>query len=207
MPRIAIVDYEIGNLRSAEKALLHVGADAHLTADVDEIASADGVVVPGVGNFGACMRALRTAGLEPVVLDAARSGRPWLGICVGMQMAFEGSDESPDVAGLGLVAGRVVRLPDSERLPQIGWNTVTATEGSRLFAGLAADPWLYFVHSYAAVPADAAVVSGWCDYGTRFACAIEHDNIWATQFHPEKSGTTGLHVLANFARWVAEAGA
>jgi glutamine amidotransferase len=197
-PAIAVVDYGIGNLRSAEKALQHLGADARLTAAEDEIRGAAAVVLPGVGNFGACMRALRATGLEPVTKGAATDGRPFLGVCVGMQMLFDGSDESPDVPGLGVVAGRVTRLPDAVRLPQIGWNTLEVRAGSRLGAGLGPEPWLYFVHTYAPVPCDDDVVAGWCVYGRRFAAAIEAGPLWATQFHPEKSSTAGLHLLANF---------
>ncbi len=194
---IAVTDYGIGNLASAHKALVHLGADAVLTEDPAVVAAAHGVVVPGVGNFGACLRALRASGLEGPVRDAIAAGRPVLGICVGMQMLFERSDEDP-AAGLGVAAGAVVRLPESERLPQIGWNTVEVTPGSRMFAGLGDEPWMYFVHSYAPAPADDAIVSGWCDYGRRFACAIEHDNLWAVQFHPEKSGANGLRLIENF---------
>jgi imidazole glycerol-phosphate synthase subunit HisH len=196
--RIAVVDYGIGNLRSAEKALQHLGADATLTADADAIARADAVVLPGVGAFGACMRALRDSGLEPAAKEAATDGRPFLGVCVGMQMLFEGSDESPDAAGLGVLAGRVTRLPDSVRLPQIGWNTLSVTPGSRLGAGLDDDAWLYFVHSYAPEPVDDAVVAAWCTYGRRFAAAVEAGPLWATQFHPEKSSGAGLRLLTNF---------
>jgi glutamine amidotransferase len=195
---IAVVDYGIGNLRSAEKALQHLGADARLTADATEIARADAVVLPGVGSFGACMRALRDSGLEPATKEAATDGRPFLGVCVGMQMLFDGSDESPDVSGLGIVAGCVTRLPDSVRLPQIGWNTLEGRDGSRLLAGLGADPWLYFVHSYAPDPVDDGVVAAWCTHGRRFAAAIEIGPLWATQFHPEKSSTAGLQLLGNF---------
>ena len=195
---IAVVDYGIGNLRSAEKALQHLGADARLSADPDEIRAASAVVLPGVGNFGACMNALRGAGLEAVTEEAATDGRPFLGVCVGMQMLFDGSDESPDVSGLGVVAGRVRRLPDTVRLPQIGWNTLDITPGSRLAAGLGDEPWLYFVHSFAPDPVDDAVVAAWCDYGRRFAAAIEIGSLWATQFHPEKSSRSGLRLLTNF---------
>ncbi len=194
----AVVDYGIGNLRSAEKALQHLGADARLTADRDEIGGAAAVVLPGVGNFGACMRALRDAELEAVTREAATDGRPFLGVCVGMQMLFEGSDESPGIAGLGVVAGRVTRLPETVRLPQIGWNTFEARPGSLLVAGLGGDAWCYFVHSYAPEPSDDAVVAAWCEYGRRFAAAIEQGACWATQFHPEKSSTSGLRVLSNF---------
>jgi glutamine amidotransferase len=196
-PAIAVIDYGIGNLRSAEKALQHLGADARLTADADDIRAAAAVVLPGVGNFGACMRALRASGLEPVTKDAATDGRPFLGVCVGMQMLFEGSDESPDVPGLGIVPGRVTRLPDSVRLPQMGWNTLEVRAGSRLGAGLGTDPWLYFVHTYAPDPVDGDVVAAWCVYGKRFAAAIEAGPLWATQFHPEKSSTAGLRLLNN----------
>src|SRR5690348_14621047 len=151
---IAVVDYGIGNLRSAEKALQHLGADAQLTGDVHEISSARAVVLPGVGAFGACMDALRRSGLEAVTKEAATDGRPFLGICVGMQMLFDGSDESPDVTGLGVVAGRVTRLPKGVRLPQMGWNTLEMVDGARLAKDLPDPAWLYFVHSYAPEPDD-----------------------------------------------------
>jgi len=196
--RIAVVDYGIGNLRSAEKALQHLGADANLTSNAAQIASADAVVLPGVGNFGACMRALRASELESVTRTAATDGRPFLGICVGMQMLFDGSDESPDVQGLGVVAGRISRLPGRVRLPQMGWNTLEPRSDTRLLAGLPTPVWCYFVHSYAPEPTDPSVIAAWCDYGTRFTAAIERGSLWATQFHPEKSGAVGLALLANF---------
>jgi glutamine amidotransferase len=197
-PRIAVVDYGIGNLRSAEKALQYLGADAALTSDPGDIERADAVVLPGVGAFGACMRALRTTGLEAVTRAAATDGRPFLGICIGMQMLFDGSDESPEVEGLGVVAGRVTRLPETERLPQIGWNTLAVTPASRLCARLPDPAWLYFVHSYAPEPDDDAVIAASCVYGRRFAAGIEWGPVWATQFHPEKSGAVGLRLLRNF---------
>ena len=198
MTSIAVADYGIGNLRSAEKALQHLGADARLTGDPAAIGRARAVVLPGVGAFGACMQALRSTGLEGVCKEAATDGRPFLGICIGMQMLFEGSDETPDVAGLGVVAGRVTRLPDNVRLPQMGWNTLDVTEGSKCCAHLPDPAWLYFVHTFAPEPADDAVVAAWCDYGRRFAAALEHGPLWATQFHPEKSGDVGLRLLQNF---------
>jgi glutamine amidotransferase len=197
-PSIAVLDYGIGNLRSAEKALCHLGADAALTDDPAVVQRARGVVLPGVGAFGACMQALNKSGLEDVARRAATDGRPFLGVCVGMQMLFEGSDEDPDVPGLGIVEGRVTQLPSTVRLPQIGWNTLECQAGSRLLAGLPEPAWLYFVHSFAPEPRDADVVAAWCDYGRRFAAAIERGPLWATQFHPEKSSTTGLTLLANF---------
>jgi len=202
-PRIAVVDYGIGNLRSAEKALQHLGADAALTSDVRSIEGADAVVLPGVGAFGACMQALRRAGLEGATRAAATDGRPFLGICIGMQMLFDGSDETPDVSGLGVVAGRVTRLPAGVRLPQMGWNTLEVASWSRLGAGLPDPAWLYFVHSFAPEPDDDAVVAAWCEYGRRFAAAIEAGPVWATQFHPEKSSTVGLQMLDNFVGAVA----
>jgi glutamine amidotransferase len=195
---IAVVDYGIGNLRSAEKALQRLGAAAQLTSSPSDIARADAVVLPGVGNFGACMHALRASGLEAATLDAAHDHRPFLGICVGMQMLFDGSDESPGVRGLGVVPGQITRLPTTERLPQMGWNTLDVTPGSKLMAGLPEPAWCYFVHSYAPEPADDGVVAAWCDYGRRFAAAVERGPLWATQFHPEKSGTVGLSLLENF---------
>ncbi len=197
-PAIAVLDYGIGNLRSAEKALRHLGADAALTTDPEAVRAARGVVLPGVGAFGACMAALRSSGLAAVALEAANDGKPFLGVCIGMQMLFDGSDESPDVPGLGILAGRVTRLPATVRLPQIGWNTITPAPASRLLAGLPEPAWFYFVHAYAPEPTDEAVIAATCDHGRRFVAAIERGPLWATQFHPEKSGTTGLALLRNF---------
>jgi len=202
---IAVVDYGIGNLRSAEKALQHLGAEARLTTRASEIEQADAVVLPGVGNFGACMSALRGSGLEGVTVAAAGDGRPFMGICVGMQMLFDGSDESPGVAGLGVVPGRITRLPGTVRLPQMGWNTLEARSDARLVAGLPDPAWCYFVHSYAPEPEDLDVVAAWCEYGRRFAAAVERGPLWATQFHPEKSGAVGLAMLGNFVTATAAA--
>jgi imidazole glycerol-phosphate synthase subunit HisH len=196
--QIAVIDYGIGNLRSAEKALLHLGADAALTSDPAVIANARGVVLPGVGAFGACMRALAASGLEAAARSAATGGRPFLGICVGMQMLFEASTESPGVSGLGLLAGQVERLPDTVKLPQIGWNTLDIVGAPRLLHGLPAPAWCYFVHSYAVLDTEPGTVAAWADYGTRFVAAIERGPLWATQFHPEKSSEVGLRILRNF---------
>jgi len=197
---IAVLDYGIGNLRSAEKALEHLGAHAVLTDDPAATKGARGVVLPGVGAFGACMGALRSSGLDAVVRGAVEGGVPFLGICVGMQMLFEGSEEAPQVRGLGLFDGMVRRLPNTPglKLPHMGWNTLEVREGSRLFAGLGDAPWMYFVHSYAPAPDDESVVSGWSEYGGRVVAAVERGPVWATQFHPEKSGASGLALLANF---------
>jgi imidazole glycerol-phosphate synthase subunit HisH len=195
---IAVVDYGIGNLRSAEKALRHLGADARLTGDPAAIEAADAVVLPGVGAFGACMGALRKAGLEAVTRSAATDGRPFLGICIGMQMLFDGSDESPGVDGLGVLAGRVTRLPSTVRLPQIGWNTLTIVGRPHVCAHLDDPAWFYFVHSYAPEPEHDSTIAAWCEYGRPFAAAVEAGPLWATQFHPEKSGSAGLRLLQNF---------
>jgi glutamine amidotransferase len=151
------------------------------------------------------MRALYQSGLGDVAREAATDGRPFLGVCIGMQMLFDGSDEDPDVPGLGVIEGRVTQLPATVRLPQIGWNTLEVQHGSRLLARLPDPAWLYFVHSFAPEPSDPAVVAAWCDYGRRFAAAVERGPLWATQFHPEKSGTTGLTLLANFVDACAQA--
>ncbi len=195
---IAVLDYGIGNLRSAEKALVHLGADASLVTDPDVVPAAAGVVLPGVGAFAACASALAASGLGPAALRALETGTPFLGICVGMQLLYDDSEESPGIAGLGVLPGRVRRLGPGVKLPQMQWNRVTRC-GSRpagLLAGVGEDPWLYFVHSFAPpVGPDTVAV---CDYGGTVAAAVERDNLWATQFHPEKSGAVGLAVLANF---------
>jgi imidazole glycerol-phosphate synthase subunit HisH len=202
-PHIAVLDYGIGNLRSAQKALEKVGADARLTTSATEAAAADAVVLPGVGAFGACMDALEDAGLVEVARDAVASGRPFLGICVGMQMLFDGSDELPGRAGLGLVPGMVRWLPDTVKRPQMQWNQLRCNSNDLMLTDLGEDPWVYFVHSLHAVPTDPAVVVASCDYGTTVTAAVRKGNIFATQFHPEKSSTTGLRLLANFVRSAA----
>jgi glutamine amidotransferase len=201
---IAVLDYGIGNLRSAEKALQHLGAPARLTADPDQAAAASAVILPGVGAFGRCMEALTDSGLLPVVHEAVAAGKPFLGICVGMQMLFEDSEEAPGVAGIGLLAGTVRRLPPGVRHPHMGWNDVEVRNGSALFAGLPSRPYVYFVHSYAPVPADDTVVAATTDYGGPLVAAVETGRLWATQFHPEKSAANGLAVLANFVKAAGE---
>ena len=191
-PRIAVLDYGIGNLRSAQKALEKVGADARLTTSPAEAAAADAVVLPGVGAFGACMDALENAELADVARQAAASGRPFLGICVGMQMLFDGSDELPGRAGLGIVSGIVRWLPDTVKRPQMQWNRLCCNSNDPMLAELGDDPWVYFVHSLHGVPTDSAVVVATCDYGVPVTAAIRHGNVFATQFHPEKSSTVGL---------------
>jgi glutamine amidotransferase len=193
---IAVLDYGIGNLRSAEKALQRVGGAAQLISDPDVAAEAEAVVLPGVGAFGRCMEALRSSGLDKVALDAVGRGKPFLGICIGMQLLYEGSDEDPDVDGLGVLGGRIRLLPDGVKRPQMQWNRLDVVRSTPVFDDLGDDPWVYFVHSYAAEPSDDVVAT--CDYGGPVVAALGRDRLWATQFHPEKSGPVGMRVLANF---------
>ena len=197
MTLIAVLDYEIGNLRSAQKALQHVGADARLTSDPGLVREAAGVVLPGVGAFGACMGALRNTGLDAVALDAIDRGVPFLGICIGMQLLFDGSDEAPGVAGLGVLPGRLRLLPDGVKRPQMQWNLLERRGECRLLADAPDPAWAYFVHSYA-VETDPDVVSATCEYGGPVVAAVERGPVWATQFHPEKSSRTGLAALRTF---------
>lgn len=199
MTDIAVLDYGIGNLRSAEKALQHLGADARLVADPDEAAEARAVVLPGVGAFGRCAQALRQSGLEAVARRAIDLGVPFLGICVGLQLLYQGSQEAPGVAGLGALSGTVRALPQGVKRPQMQWNRVERPHGrpSAMLEGLAASPWAYFVHSFA--PEDGPGVVATCDYGGPVVAAVERGPLWGVQFHPEKSGTFGLALLANFA--------
>ena len=194
--KIAVLDYGIGNLRSAEKALQKVGADARLVTDPTEASAADALVLPGVGAFGRCMDSLRASGLATVASDGIRAGLPFLGICIGMQMLYEGSEEDPEVAGLGVLPGAVRALPEGVKRPQMQWNVLQPLADSPLLAGLGEPAWAYFVHSYAPDASDEVVAT--CDYGGSVVAAVEKGRLWATQFHPEKSGATGLRLLANF---------
>ncbi len=194
---IAVLDYGIGNLRSAEKALVHLGADARLVTDPDAATDAAGVVLPGVGAFGACADALRRSGLDQVAMGALERGTPFLGICVGFQLLYQGSVEAPGVAGLGFLPGTVQDLPPGVKRPQIQWNRlVRRRPNAGLLAGLDDESWVYFVHSFA--PGDSDDVVATCDYGGEVTAAIERGPVWGTQFHPEKSGTVGLAILKNF---------
>ncbi|MDQ6910713.1 MAG: imidazole glycerol phosphate synthase subunit HisH [Actinomycetota bacterium] len=193
---IAVLDYGIGNLRSAQKALQKVGAEAELTYDPEVVADADGVVLPGVGAFGRCMEALRSARLEDPAKAAIDAGKPFLGICVGMQMLYDGSEEDPGVPGMGILDGDVARLEGEVKLPQMQWNVLDRWRDSVMLQGLEERPWVYFVHSYA--PRRDGYEVATCDYGGTVCAAVERDNLWATQFHPEKSGVAGLRLLANF---------
>jgi glutamine amidotransferase len=194
---IAVLDYGIGNLRSAEKALQRVGGDARLVTEAGDAEGAEAIVLPGVGAFGPCMEALRAGGLDKVALDAIERHVPFLGICIGMQMLYEGSDEDPHVPGLGVLPGRVRLLPDGVKRPQMQWNRLNRVRpDDRLLADLGPEPWVYFVHSYAVEPSVDAIAT--CEYGGPVTAAIGRPGLWATQFHPEKSGAVGLRILANF---------
>jgi glutamine amidotransferase len=194
---IAVLDYGIGNLRSAQKAIEHSGGDARLVTTVGECEGASAVVLPGVGSFGACMQALRGSGLDEEAVRAVREGTPFLGICVGMQMLYEGSEESPDVAGLGILSGMVRRIRGDVKLPQMQWNVVRPIGSPAMLEGIEGEHWCYFVHSYAVPMSDDVV--GTCAYGDgEVPALVQRGSLWATQFHPEKSSTTGLALLANF---------
>ena len=193
---VAVVDYGIGNLHSAHKAFLRVGVPARLTNDPGEVEAASAVVLPGVGNFGACMRALRASGLLNSVLSVLDAQRPFLGICVGMQMLFEGSEESPDEPGLGVLEGRVEPLASHVKHPQMQWNRLSVTSADEV---LVDGDWMYFVHSLAARPTDRTVIAAEVDYGGPVVAAVRSGNILATQFHPEKSGSAGLELLRRWA--------
>jgi glutamine amidotransferase len=198
---IGIVDYDIGNLRSVQKALQHVGGEAEFVRAPAEMAQVNALVLPGVGAFGDCVRSLERSGMREGVVEWARSGRPFFGICVGYQMLFEASEEAPDCPGLGLFAGTVRRFPEGSglKVPQIGWNTLTlAQSGAPLLAGVAEAEYAYFVHSYYVVPRDPSLVALETTYGLTFAAAIVRGNLIATQFHPEKSQRAGLKLLQNF---------
>ena len=199
-PKIAVLDYGIGNLRSAEKALQHVGGAARLVSDPAEVEDADAVVLPGVGAFGACARALHDRGLGRAAWEAILAGVPFLAVCIGFQLLYEGSDESPEADGLGLgvFPGQVTALAPTVKHPQMQWNQLEVVEPAEPapLRGLGPKPWVYFVHSYAPPVGPETVAV--CDYGGPVAALVARDNLWGAQFHPEKSGRSGLALLANF---------
>jgi len=202
---IAVLDYGIGNLRSAEKALQHVGGAARLVNDAASVEAADAVVLPGVGAFGACARALRDSGLEEPARAALAAGVPFFGVCVGFQLLYEGSVESPGAPGLGVFPGTVGPLPPGVKHPQMQWNTldVLGENEPAPLRGLGPHPWVYFVHSYAPPVGDETVAV--CDYGGPVAALVTRGTLWGAQFHPEKSGAAGLALLANFVDTAAAA--
>jgi glutamine amidotransferase len=196
--KIAVLDYGMGNLRSVQRALAHVGGDAEITDQAGMVAEAAALVIPGVGHFGACMRALGSSGLDRATTAFAGTGRPVFGVCLGMQVLFESSDEDP-AAGLGLLPGRVRALPTDVKVPHMGWNTVEWALHPYV-AGIEDGEWFFFVHSYAAEPTDATI--GRTTYGRGFSAAVAAGNVFATQFHPEKSGDAGLQIYENFVKAV-----
>jgi glutamine amidotransferase len=204
---IAVVDYGMGNLRSVAKALEQVGADVEVTSNPERIEDADGVLLPGVGAFGKCMENLRAAGLEGSVRAAAKSGRPFLGVCVGMQILFEESEEFGPVAGLGILPGRVKRFVPrdaTQKVPHMGWNTLELRHRVPALRGIADGSYVYFVHSFYVETDDPTLVASTTPYGVSFASSVARGNLFATQFHPEKSQTVGLKMLQNFVESVGD---
>lgn len=197
---IAIIDYDAGNIRSVEKALKFLGQETAVTRDREVILKADKVVLPGVGAFGDAMEKLCQYGLEPVIREVAEAGTPFLGICLGLQLLFERSDETPGVPGLGILKGEILRIPESEglKIPHMGWNSLTYPNEGRLFRGIPEDSYVYFVHSYYLKAADESIVTAVAEYGTCIHASVEKGNVFACQFHPEKSSETGLKILKNF---------
>ena len=199
---VTIVDYDAGNTLSVTRALEKVGASVDLTPDPDRVASADAVVLPGVGAFGDCMRKLRERGMDEACTEAFRSGKPFLGVCVALQVVFDASEESPGVEGLGLMPGKVVRFTaDDLKVPHIGWNELSVVRGHPVLQGLDGEAF-YFVHSYYPEPRESEDLIGETDYGGRFCSAAGRENLVAVQFHPEKSSRAGLKLYQNFLRWV-----
>lgn len=197
---VAIIDYDAGNIKSVENAVRFLGHDVKVTADPGEILAADHIILPGVGAFGDAMKRLRAAGLEETIGQAIKSDIPFLGICLGLQLIFEESDESPGVKGLALLPGKIKRIPegDGRKVPQIGWNDLTFPRESRLFAGIPEGSYVYFVHSYYLEAGNPDDVAARTEYGVRIDAAVEHGNLFACQFHPEKSERIGMKILQNF---------
>ncbi|MCD8366210.1 MAG: imidazole glycerol phosphate synthase subunit HisH [Clostridiales bacterium] len=197
---IAIIDYDAGNLRSVQKALAFLGEESVITRDPEKISGADRVILPGVGAFGDAMNTLKNLGLVPVIREVAQRQIPFLGICLGLQLLFESSEESPGAEGLGILKGRILRIPDQEglKIPHIGWNSLHLEHEGRLFAGLPKNSYVYFVHSYYLQAEDEQIVKASTEYSAHIHASVEQGNVFACQFHPEKSGAVGLQILRNF---------
>ena len=197
---IAIIDYDAGNIKSVEKALQKLGADVVITKDAQEILRADKVILPGVGAFGDAMANLKKFGLDKVIYEVVEKGTPFLGICLGLQLLFERSDETPGVAGLGILKGEILRIPDKDdlKIPHMGWNSLHLQNQGRLFQGLSEQSYVYFVHSYYLKAEDEQIVKATTDYSVNIHASVEKDNVFACQFHPEKSSDVGLKILKNF---------
>lgn len=198
---IALIDYDAGNIRSVEKALLKLGQDVCVTRDRETLLRADHVILPGVGAFGDAMEHLRMYGLVEVIREIIEQKTPFLGICMGLQLLFERSEEAPGVEGLGILKGEVLKIPEGEglKIPHMGWNSLRLQNDGRLFRGLSDEPYVYFVHSYYLKAEDERIVKAVTEYGTTIHASVERENVFACQFHPEKSSETGLQILRNFA--------
>ena len=197
---VAIIDYDAGNIKSVEKALLHLGEEVIITRDREQILNSDKVILPGVGAFGDAMEKLRSYGLDKVIYEVVERKIPFLGICLGLQLLFEKSDETPGVKGLGVLPGEILRIPDKEgiKIPHMGWNSVKIKENLRIFKDVPQDSYVYFVHSYYLKAGREEDVAATTEYSTLIHAAVEHDNVFACQFHPEKSSEIGLKILKNF---------
>lgn len=197
---IAVIDYDAGNIRSVEKALLSLGQEVHITDKAEEILGADKVILPGVGAFGDAMENIRNRNLESVIRQVADRGTPFLGICLGLQLLFERSEEAPGVKGLGLLKGEILRIPETPgmKIPHMGWNSLHLEHDGRLFRGVEEQSYVYFVHSYYLKAEDEMIVKASTEYGTYIHASVEQGNVFACQFHPEKSSDVGLRILKNF---------
>ena len=197
---IAIIDYDAGNIKSVEKAMLLLGQEVKITRDKEEILNADKVILPGVGAFGDAMGKLHQYGLVEVIKEVVKKGTPFIGICLGLQLLFESSDETPGVEGLGILKGKILRIPDCEglKIPHMGWNSLKFPKEGRLFKGLPEDSYVYFVHSYYLAAEDESIVTATTEYSTLIHASVEQGNVFACQFHPEKSSDVGIQILKNF---------
>ncbi len=197
---IAVIDYDAGNIRSVEKALLSLGQEVYITGDAEEILRADKVILPGVGSFGDAMENIRSRDLEPVIRQVAEKGTPFLGICLGLQLLFERSEEAPGVKGLGLLKGEILRIPEvpGMKIPHMGWNSLHLEHNGRLFRGIEEQSYVYFVHSYYLKAEDEDIVKASTEYCTHIHASVEKGNVFACQFHPEKSSGVGRSILKNF---------
>ncbi|HAA90725.1 MAG: Imidazole glycerol phosphate synthase subunit HisH [Thermoanaerobacterales bacterium 50_218] len=200
---IAIIDYGMGNLRSVQKGLEKSGFQAEITSEPEEVKKARGIVLPGVGAFAEAMANLRKKGLDRVIREEVAKGKPFLGICLGLQLLFDYSEEGEGSEGLGIFPGRVRRLPENVKVPHMGWNQVKIKKATPLFSGIADNSYFYFVHSYYVDPEDEGIIAGTTEYGIEFVSMVAQDRIFGVQFHPEKSSSLGLQILANFGRLVA----
>ena len=197
---IAIIDYGAGNLQSVQNALRYIQCPSIVTSKSADIESAEGVILPGVGEFGSAMAEIKRRGMTETIIGAAKSGKPFIGICAGMQLLFEESEESPGIPGLGVLRGKVLLFPSEKgrKIPHMGWNSIDRKKESKLLSELSGSPYMYFVHSYYVKAEDEEIVSAKSDYGILFDAAIEQGNLFGCQFHPEKSGTEGISILKRF---------